>query len=137
MKVKIKKLNENAVIPRYMREDDAAMDLTATSITHKDGFIEYGTGIAIELPEGHTGLVLPRGGISKKDLFLSNSVAVFDVGYTGEWVVRFRKLGDNIYEVGDRIAQLIIMPYPKIEFEEAEELSDSERKDGAFGSSGN
>jgi len=137
MKVKIKKLNENAVVPKYARDDDAGMDLTAISVKVTDDFVEYGTGIAIELPKGYAGLVFPRGSVTKKDLLLSNSVAVFDVGFTGEYILRFKKLGEKIYKVGERVAQLIVIPYPKIEFEEVESLSDSERGVGAFGSSGN
>ena len=137
LKVKIKKLSDNAIVPKYTRSDDAGMDLTAISVNVTEAFVEYKTGISIELPRGHVGLVFPRSSISKKDLSMSNSVAVFDVGYTGEYIIRFQKLGENIYKVGERIAQLIILPYPKVEFEEVENLSDSERKSGAFGSSGN
>jgi len=137
MKVKIKKLNENAVIPRYAKEGDAAMDVTATSINFEEGFVEYKTGLSFELPEGYVCLVFPRSSLSNKDLIQANHVGVLDSGYRGELILRYKVLGDNIYKVGDRIAQIIILPYPKIEFMEVGELSDSERKDGAFGSSGN
>ena len=79
MKVKIKKLNENAVIPSYSKQGDAGMDLVATSkIFDKYGNIEYWTGLAMEIPEGHVGLIFPRSSISKKDLALTNAVGVID-----------------------------------------------------------
>lgn len=79
MKVKIKKLNENAVIPSYSKQGDAGMDLVATSkIFDKYGNVEYGTGLAMEIPEGHVGLIFPRSSISKKDLALTNAVGVID-----------------------------------------------------------
>ena len=137
MKVKIKKLSENAVVPTYAKSGDAGMDLTATSMNKTEDYIEYGTGLSFELPEGFVGLVYPRSSLSKKDLLLTNSVGVLDSGYRGELRLRFQKLGDKIYEVGDRIGQIIVMSHPKVEFEEVDELSDSERKDGGFGSSGN
>ena len=79
MKVKIKKLNENAVIHSYSKQGDAGMDLVATSkIFDKYGNVEYGTGLAMEIPEGHVGLIFPRSSISKKDLALTNAVGVID-----------------------------------------------------------
>ena len=79
MKVKIKKLNENAVIPSYSKQGDAGMDLVATSkIFDKCGNVEYGTGLAMEIPEGYVGLIFPRSSISKKDLALTNAVGVID-----------------------------------------------------------
>ena len=156
MQVKIKKLNPNAVIPTYAKEGDAGMDLVATEIL-KDTpeQITYGTGIALEIPEGFVGLVFPRSSIRKTGLQLSNSVGVIDSGYRGELQATFNKLfgGEAMYDemkvneashtnvndwykVGDRIAQIMIIPYPPIEFMEVEELSNTERGDGGFGSTG-
>jgi dUTP pyrophosphatase len=139
MQVKIKRLKSNAVIPTYAKEGDAGMDLVATEII-KDTpeQITYGTGIAMEIRDGFVGLVFPRSSIRKTGLQLSNSVGVIDSGYRGELQATFNKVfgGDNFYKVGDRIAQIIIIPYPQIEFEEVEELSDSERGEGGFGSTG-
>lgn len=165
MKVKIKKLHPDAVIPAYAKTGDAGMDLTAVSMQIDEyGNICYGTGLAFEIPEGYVGLVFPRSSIYKSNLNLSNSVGVIDSGYRGEvsfkfniihnvsswlkfkWQKLFRKdplnipvmtLGFNKYKVGDRIGQIIIMPYPQIEFEEAEELSETERGIQGYGSSGN
>ena len=140
MQVRIKKLNENAVIPTYAKEGDAGMDLVATEII-KDTpeQITYGTGLAMEIRDGFVGLVFPRSSIRKYELVLSNSVGVIDSGYRGEIQATFKKengLDSLAYKVGDRIAQIIIIPYPQIEFDEVNELSDSDRGDGGFGSTG-
>lgn len=141
MKIKFKKLTDNAVIPSYAKPGDAGMDLTATSSTF-DRLTEcfvYGTGIAVEIPEGHVGLIFPRSSICKVDLSLSNAVGVIDSGYRGEIKFFFRETkpdNQNLYKVGDRIGQMIILPFPMIDIEEVSELSDSERGSGGFGSSG-
>ena len=140
MKVRIKKLNENAVIPSYAKSGDAGMDLVATSIISEEVFqITYGLGIALEIPEGFVGLVFPRSSIRKTDLSLTNCVGVVDSGYRGELQATFRKhkgVASKTYEVGDRVAQIMIIPHPPIEFDEVDELSDTERGDGGFGSTG-
>lgn len=137
MKVRFKKITPSAVIPTKAHPSDAGFDLTATSMREDGDVVVYGTGLAMEIPFGHVGLVFPRSSVYKKDLMLTNSVGVVDSGYRGEVLVKFRKTADgDKYEVGDRIAQLIIIPYPAIEFEEAEELTSSDRGEGGFGSSG-
>ena len=136
IKIKIKKLNENAIVPSYAHSGDAGMDVVAVSKRITDKFVEYGTGLSFEVPEGHVMLIFPRSSISKKDLILANSVGVLDSGYRGELLVRFQSIGDEHYEIGDRIAQIMILPYPKIEFDEVDELSETVRGDGGFGSSG-
>ena len=140
MKVRIKKLSENAVIPTYAKEGDAGMDLVATRIISNTTFdVSYGTDLAMEIPNGFVGLVFPRSSIRKYELALSNSVGVIDSGYRGELQATFKKengLDSLAYKVGDRIAQIIIIPYPPIEFDEVAELSDTERGDGGFGSTG-
>ncbi len=137
MKVKIKKLHPKAVIPNYAKAGDAGMDLVITSIIGENKEdISYGFGISMEIPEGFLGLVFPRSSIRKYDLILSNAVGVIDSGYRGELQATFKKTGLHKYEVGDRGAQIIILPYPDIEFEEVEELSNTERGEGGFGSTG-
>jgi len=140
LKVKIKKLDKNAVIPQYAKPGDAGLDLTATSKSYDDfDNVCYGTGIAVEIPEGYVGLLFPRSSISKTDLILRNSVGVIDSGYRGEITFKFNnKLLSSCesYNIKERIGQLIIMPYPQIEFEEVEELSVTERNTGGYGSSG-
>ena len=142
LEVKIKKRNENAVIPTYAKLGDAGMDLTAVSKTYdKYGNVFYGTGLAFEIPEGYVGLLFSRSSIYAKDLILSNSVGVIDSGYRGEVSFKFKIVNDfiisNLYEIGDRIGQIIILPYPKIKFIEVEELSQTERGNKGYGSTGN
>jgi dUTP pyrophosphatase len=140
MKVRIKKLNETAVIPSYAKDGDAGMDLVATRIISNTTFdVSYGTDLAMEIPKGFVGLVFPRSSIRKYELALSNSVGVIDSGYRGELQATFKKtngLDSLAYKVGDRIAQIMIIPHPPIEFNEVAELSDTERGEGGFGSTG-
>jgi dUTP pyrophosphatase len=140
MQVKIKKLNENAVIPTYAKIGDAGMDLVATRIISNTTFdVSYGTDLAMEIPNGFVGLVFPRSSIRKYELALSNSVGVIDSGYRGELQATFKKengLDSLAYKVGDRIAQIMIIPHPPIEFDAVDELSDTERGEGGFGSTG-
>lgn len=139
MKVRIKKLHPDAVIPSYAKRGDAGMDLTATS-ADVDGIgnIVYGTGLAFEIPEGYVGLLFPRSSNSRTSLTLTNSVGVLDSGYRGEVMFKFKAISDDnvYYNIGDRIGQIIILPYPHIEFEESEELTMTERGIGGYGSTG-
>ena len=137
--INIKKTNELAIIPKYAHSTDAGMDLVAVSMNDTDKYIEYDTGIALEIPKGYVGLVFPRSSVSKLDLVQANSVGVIDSSYRNSIKVRFKKLKDNgvcVYVPGERIAQLIILPYPMIGFNEVEKLSDSDRGLGGFGSTG-
>ncbi len=150
MKVKFKKLNPNAVVPRYAHAGDAGLDLTATSrVFDEKGSVVYGTGLAVEIPEGYVGLLFPRSSICKKDLLQSNAVGVIDSGYRGEIMVKFKPSASfddggyshaniipKLYETGDRVAQLIIIPHPDIMPVECTQLSPSPRGDGGFGSTG-
>jgi dUTP pyrophosphatase len=137
MQVRIKKLNENAVIPTYAKVGDAGMDLVITEIKGENTFdITYGFGIAIEIPNGFMGLVFPRSSIRKTDLVLSNAVGVIDSGYRGEIQATFKRTGLQKYEIGDRGAQLIIIPHPHVDFVEVNELTNTERGEGGFGSTG-
>ncbi len=143
MQVKIKKLSPEAVIPSYAKAGDAGMDMVATKIINETlDSITYGTDIAMEIPEGFVGLIFPRSSIRKTNLQLSNSVGVVDSGYRGEIQATFNKIQgiDNIerdsYKVGDRICQIMIIPHPTIEFQEVEELNNTERGEGGFGSTG-
>ena len=137
MKVRIKKLNENAVIPTYAKVGDAGMDMVATKIINETlDSITYGTDIALEIPEGFVGLVFPRSSIRKTDLILSNSVGVIDSGYRGEIQATFKRSGVYAYAVGDKIAQIMIIPHPYVDLIEVNELSETERGDGGFGSTG-
>lgn len=137
MKVKIKKLHEDAVIPAYSKPGDAGLDLVAVTEewNEDNSMVTYSTGLAMEIPEGYVGLVFPRSSITKTALNLANSVGVIDSGYRGPIMFKFRYPEEGmVYDIGDRIGQIIIMPYPQVEFEEVEELSSTERGEGGFGS---
>ena len=138
--VKVKKLVPEAVIPSYSKPGDAGMDLTITKEIENTSFsVSYGFGIALEIPQGYVGLVFPRSSVRNQDLILSNCVGVIDSGYRGELQATFKKTQglDSIkYKVGERGAQIIILPYPTIYMTEVPELSDTERGDGGFGSTG-
>lgn len=139
MKVKIKRLDKSAVIPKYAKDGDAGLDLTATAykVNEKGQYI-YTSDIALEIPDGYVGLLFPRSSICKKDLEMTNSVGVIDSNYRGPIKSVFNPTCEDpeIYELGERFAQLIIIPYPKIEFEEVEELSETNRGTGGYGSTG-
>ena len=141
MIIKFKKLHKYAHTPSYAKSGDAGMDLTATSVISNTTFeVTYGTSIAVEIPQGYVGLIFPRSSIRKYDLQLSNSVGVIDSGYRGELQFTFNKTNgfDSMkYKIGDRIGQLIILPYPQIVLEESTTLSETERGENGFGSSGN
>ena len=152
MKVKIKKLVEQAVVPVYAHPgEDAGLDLTATSVKFEHGYWLYGTGLAMEIPKGYVGLVFPRSSNRKTEAYLTNSVGVIDSGYRGEVMACYKRRDNDVfhehddkfiinnkapYKVGERFAQVIIVPYPQIEFEESDELSSTERGDGGYGSTG-
>ncbi len=137
MKIKIKKLHPDAVFPKYAQFGDAGLDIVAIAKEITDKFIEYKTGLALEIPEGYVCLIFPRSSISKKDLMLCNSVGVLDSGYRGELIFRFQNLGKDHYEIGEKVGQIIIIPHPKIEIQEVDELSKTKRGEGGFGSTGN
>lgn len=142
--LKIKKLDEKAVIPEYGTDGSACFDLTAISKEFKPLPVgptyEYGTGLAFEIPEGHVGLIFPRSSItSKTTLALGNAVGVIDSDYRGEVKLQFRKTNHMVqidYKEGDRIGQMMILPIPAVSIEEVSELSDTERGTGGFGSTG-
>ena len=142
MDVKFKKLHEDAKIPSYAHDTDAGLDLTAVSFTQEFDksnklVLVYHTGLAVEIPEGYVGLIFMRSSVSNKSISLTNAVAVIDSGYRGELLLKYKITTDSlptIYQPGEKIGQLIIIPYPKINPIEAEELSSSDRNEGGFGS---
>lgn len=142
LKVRFKKLVPEAVAPFRATDGSAGWDLTATSRELAQGKkAVYGTGLSVEIPKGYVGLLFPRSSIHKKALRLSNSVGVIDSDYRGEIKAIFIWDGawphDYIlYQPGDRICQLIILPVPTIEWEESEELTQTERGEGGYGSTG-
>lgn len=155
-----KKLVPEAQAPYQKYKTDAGYDLSAVSITKTDDYIEYGTGIAVEIPTHMVGLVFPRSSVTGKDLLLKNCVGVIDSQYRGEIRCRFYetkefldyvqldlfngtsqhihqpRLKRNVYEIGERVCQIIFLTLPEISLREKQELSDTDRGDGGFGHTG-
>lgn len=139
LEVKVKKMHAEAVIPSYSKPGDAGLDLTAVSEewNEDNSMVTYGTGLAFEIPEGYVGMLFPRSSVCKTSLNLSNSVGIIDSSYRGEVMLKYRYPEQGlVYDLGDRVGQLIIMPYPQIKLVEAEELSTTERGEGGYGSTG-
>lgn len=143
MRINIKKLTDTAIIPTKQHEGDAGYDLYADiqeSVTiepHTTEFIH--TGIAIEIPDGYFGAVFARSGLaSKQGLRPANCVGVCDSRYRGKYMVALHNNSDivRIVSPGDRIAQLVVIPYLNVEFNETDTLSDTVRGLGGFGSTG-
>ena len=142
--VKVKKLSPEAVIPSYATVGSAGMDVVAISKEYddKNDCWVYHTGLSFQLPEGYVMLIFPRSSNRKTNYYLANHVGVLDSDYTGELMLMYKYRDNTIlpatppYQAGDRIGQIIIMPYPKVEFLEVEELAKTERGDGGFGSTG-
>lgn len=136
-------MDQFAVIPSYAKDGDAGLDLTVTSIKESNEYIQYNFGIAVEIPKHFFGLLVPRSSITKMNLMQKNSVGVIDSGYRGEICMRCKKVKfedgtqDILYKVGEKAAQLIISPCPRVEIEVCAELSDSERGANGFGSTDN
>lgn len=144
MEIRIKKLVPDAVVPKKAHAGDAGFDLVAVSRSvDEDGNIVYGTGLAFEIPEGHVGLVFPRSSIAKKNLILTNCVGVIDSGYRGEVMAKFKLIDPLVrheeyhwYEIGERICQMVVMKLPDVDVVEVDELSDTDRGAGGYGSTG-
>ena len=144
MKIKFKKLVEGVQTPKKAHSSDAGFDITATSRAVRPHYIEYGTSLAIDIPEGYVGLLFPRSSVTNKPLTLGNSVGVIDSGYLGEIKLRFRKSAsaslhanneEELYQIGDRIGQLVVLELPKVELEEVKDFGEkTERNTGGFGS---
>ena len=144
MKLRIKKLNENAVIPSYGSPYSAGADLYAVldrdkiEIPPHETYLVH-TGLAFEIPEGYVGLVFARSGLAtKRGLAPANKVGVIDADYRGEVMVSLHNHSNTLQEIdnGERIAQIAIVPFLKADFEEADELTDTVRGAGGFGSTG-
>lgn len=133
---KFKKLYASALAPQK-KDGDCGYDLTALTRVETEAYIEYGTGLALEIPTGFAGLLFPRSSQSKYGMILANCVGVIDPSYRGEVKARFKKVGNGPeYQVGDRVVQLIIMPIHEPIWSETDTLSETGRGTGGFGSSG-
>lgn len=139
IQLKIKKLVSVAEMPRYATPGAAGMDVTAVAREMDEyGNIVYHTGLAMEVPEGYAAKFYARSSVSKTDLSLANCVGIIDSDYRGEVVLKFRRhKGENtVYDVGDRVAQMIIEERPQVECVWVDELTTTERGNGGFGSTG-
>lgn len=137
MKIKIKKLHPDAIIPKYAKLGDAGLDLTAVDVVADGSTMTYKTGLAVEIPPWHVGLLFPRSSVYKTGQSLTNCVGVIDSGYRGELMMKFTLSPyAKEYQIGDRVGQLLIVPYPRIDFVEVDELTATERGEGGYGSTG-
>jgi len=143
MRIKIKKLTETAVIPTRGSEHAAGYDLYADIqepvVIKPHQTVKIGTGLAVEIPEGYFGAIFARSGLAaKQSLRPANCVGVCDSDYRGEYMVALHNDSDaeQVIRAKDRIAQLVVMPYLAVEFDEVEELEKTERGTGGFGSTG-
>ena len=156
MNVNVKLIHPDAKMPTKAHSTDAGFDLTAVSINETDLYIEYDTGIAIQIPDGHAGFLFPRSSVSNQGLNLANSIGLIDQNFRGTIKARFNRVIGlhnpsnewedewdkwihamaNPYKVGDRIAQLVIQKLPEITLIEADELTETDRGDNGYGSTG-
>lgn len=141
--IKFKKLDINAKMPTRGSEKAAGVDLYAAStydiVIQPHQTAKVGTGIAVSIPDGYFGAIFARSGLAtKKGLRPANAVGVIDSDYRGEVIVALHNDTDveQTVEAGDRIAQLVLIPYLNFEFEEVSELDETERGEGGFGSTG-
>ena len=140
MKIKFKKLHKDAVLPTHSKQGDAGADLTVVRIGNINNYRQkHYYGIAVEIPENHVGLLFPRSSVHKYNARLSNSVGVIDSGFRGEVCAVFNEYSAILeeYKVGDRTAQLVIVPYISIKSEWSDSLSETDRGTGGYGHTGN
>jgi len=140
MEVKIK-IGEGGKMPSKGTKHSAGWDLTTTGVINSNSrFIEYATENYFQIPTGYVGLVFPRSSVSKTDLILGNCVGVIDSDFRGQVTFKFKytKFSPHsvIYKKGNRIGQIIIMPIPDIKFKQVDELTETERGTGGYGSTG-
>lgn len=142
LKIKFKKKDESSKLPVKGSLNAACYDVYAHSIKlQRPDKIIVGLGFSTEIPPGFKGILVPRSSLSKTNWFLGNSMGIIDADYRGEWMAVFRCLGEMIshplpFGVGDRCAQIYFEKIQEAEFEEVVELSDTERGEGGFGSTG-
>ena len=153
MKIKFRRLNENAVVPVFATKGAACADVVATEIVKQDSYnVTVKLGFATEIPEGYKGVVVPRSSFTQKGWVMQNSPAQIDSDYRGEWMLKFQSLTfdavstrhnlidllpeDFPYEVGDRVAQVYFEKVERAEFVVVDDLESTQRGEGGFGSTG-
>ena len=153
MKIKFRRLNENAVVPVFATKGAACADVVATEIVKQDSYnVTVKLGFATEIPEGYKGVVVPRSSFTQKGWVMQNSPAQIDSDYRGEWMLKFQSLTfdavstrhnlidllpeDFPYAVGDRVAQVYFEKVEQAEFVVVDDLESTQRGEGGFGSTG-
>lgn len=140
MKVKIKKLHEDAIIPIYGTSGSSCVDLYVIEgyYLNPGNVVLLHTGFAIELPEDYEAVIRPRSSAIKSQIIMLNSPGTIDNDYRGEILIGVKNIGDSavIIKKHERVAQMSIRKFEKIEFEEVDELSDTKRGSGRMGSTG-
>lgn len=141
--LKVKKLVKEAKLPKYATDGSNGLDLSCTAVVIKPEYVEIRTGITVEIPEGYVGILCARSSVSNKNMVLANGIGVIDSDYRGEICLRFKVLEDRaagvfkysqIYKEGEKCGQLLIMPLPKVNVVEVDELEETDRGSGGFGS---
>ena len=136
--VKFKKLEKNAQIPQYAYDTDAGADIRSSEeyVLMPNETAMINTGFSVAIPEGFFGAIASKSGLASRGIVVANSFGVVDSSYRGEVKVLLYNRTKAPFEIneGDKIAQFILMPFMKAQFREVEELDDTERKDGGFGS---
>ena len=143
MELKFKKLNEKAVLPSRSHATDAGLDLTTYGFTQEVDasgklVLVYHTGLAVEIPEGHMGLIFMRSSVASKSLTLTNAVGIIDRFFSGEITLKFKVTTDSIptvYQEGERIGQLVVVPYPQFDPVFVDEIAEGDRGEKGYGSS--
>jgi dUTP pyrophosphatase len=138
MEIKFKRLSTAAQAPVRGSSDAACFDMFSNGLIETDFYLEYGTGIALEIPSGYVGMMFARSSVTNMSLMLKNSVGIIDSDYRGEIKFRFYKLPGlgEIYKRGDKIGQIMFVKLPEVELIESDSLSDTQRGEGGFGSTG-
>lgn len=142
VKLKVKRLTDTAKIPTYAHDGDACFDIYSDGLHSLCGdTMTHKTGVKFSIPNGFALMIYSRSGMGFNDnTRLANCVGVIDSGYTGEVMVKLTRDDGYFdalkYDQGDRIAQAMLIPVPVVEFEEVDDVEDTERGDGGFGSSG-
>ena len=142
LKVKFKKISGNTILPFKGSVDAACFDVYAHSITFENNKMVIGLGFKTEIPRGYKGILMPRSNLTKHPWLMNNSMGVIDADYRGEWKMILTPLnGDLItnalpYGTGDRVGQIYFEAVTPVEFIEVEDLSETERGTGSFGSTG-
>lgn len=136
--VKIKATHKDFKLPVKATEGDSCYDVVAVAMTITENYVEYDLGFATEFSKEWEGVARPRSSISNYDLVLTNSPGTLDSCYRGSWKARFKQIKENgrIYEIGDKVVQITFQRVPEVNFILTDDLSDTQRGSGGFGSTG-